>query len=314
MGDKHRDLEAALLSGFGTSSAGGRPLFILGSPRTGSTFLYQAMAAAFELPFVANLTNDLYAETPIVGLSIQAAWPQHELLSADSRYGKTKGPFQPSEGSGLMRRWFGGGHPSELVSREVLADQVAHIQETLRAADRLFGRPLLIKNAWNCFRISALARLFPQAAFIWIRRDIEASALSDLNARYAVQGDPLSWNSATPRNVDILRTRPYWEQVVENQAEFARAITDGFSQLAQRRTAVVWYEDLCADPSTELDRLAGELDVLAGMTARRVLPVRRADETYEALGVDDRARLAGYLASQEERLFDHVYRGRGAKA
>lgn len=181
------------------------------------------------------------------------------------------------------------------------------MQATLAAAGRLFGRPLLIKNAWNCFRIAALARLFPMAAFVWIRRDIEASALSDLNARYAVQGDPLIWNSATPQNVEALRARPYWEQVVENQVEFARAIEEGFAGLEPRRMATVWYEDLCAAPSVTLTDLAGELDVLAGVATKRILPVRRPDERYDALHSDDRGRLVAYLAAEAGRLSGHAY-------
>lgn len=303
-------IEATLLSMPAEGGAMTGPLFILGAPRTGSTFLYQTMAAAFDLPYVANLTNDAFATTPIVGLSIQAAWPLRGQLSAESRYGKTQGLFQPSEGSAVMRRWFGGAHPSELMSREVLPDQVGHMQATIRAASRLFGRPLLIKNAWNCFRIEALARILPSAAFIWIRRDIEASATSDLNARYAVHGDPLTWNSATPRNVEALRSLPYWEQVVENQVAFARAIEEGFSRLPRGKKATIWYEDLCAAPSQALDRLAEGLDGLSSAKAGRVLPVCRAEEVYLALQPLDRVRIAAYIAAQAERLSRHLYAGR----
>lgn len=299
-------VEAALLRG--ASEATPSPIFILGSPRTGSTFLYQAMAAAFELPYIANLTNDHFAETPIVGLSIQAAWPHHGQLSAESRYGKTSGPFQPSEASAIMRRWFGGGHPSELVSGDALPDQIEHMQATVCAANELFGRPLLIKNAWNCFRIDALARIFPTAAFIWIRRDIEASAASDLNARYAVQGDPQIWNSATPRNLEALRAKPYWEQVVENQAEFTRAIEGGLSRLAPEHSVTIWYEDLCKSPATELARIAGRIRALDGALTKRVLPVRSASETYGALRPQDRERVADYVASQAGRFGGHVHK------
>lgn len=300
--------EERILSLEGSASPSQGPIFILGSPRTGSTFLYQAMAAAFELPYIANLTNDCFADVPIIGLSIQAAWPQHELLSAESRYGKTQGPFQPSEGSAVMRRWFGGGHPSELVSNDVLPGQTEHMQATIRAATRLFGRPLLTKNAWNCFRIDALARTFPTAAFIWIRRDIVASATSDLNARYVVQGDPQVWNSATPKTVEDLRKLPYWEQVVENQAAFARAIEEGFARLPTRQTATIWYEDFCAAPSAALDRLADQLDALDGIKAKRMLPVRGVDEVYAALRPQDRERVDAYVTSQGQRLFRHTYR------
>lgn len=300
--------EEQILSLIGGDAAPLGPIFILGSPRTGSTFLYQAMAAAFELPYITNLTNDCFADVPIVGLSIQAAWPQHELLSAESRYGKTRGPFQPSEGSAVMRRWFGGGHPSELVSSEILPGQTEHMQATVGATTRLFGRPLLTKNAWNCFRIAALARILPTAAFIWIRRSIEASATSDLNARYVVQGDPQVWNSATPRNVDDLRELPYWEQVVENQVAFARAIKEGFAKLPARQTATIWYEDLCATPTAALDQLANQLAALDGFKAKRVLPVRGIDEKYSALQSGDREKIAAYIALQGQRLSEYAYR------
>jgi Sulfotransferase family len=307
------EIEAGLLSVCRDSEPMFGPLFILGAPRTGSTFLYQAMAAAFELPYIANLTNDGFAETPIVGLSIQAAWPSFGQLSAESRYGKTLGPFQPSEGSAVMRHWFGGGHPSELVSREALPDRIEHMRATIRAATRIFGRPLLIKNAWNCFRIEALARLFPNAAFVWIRRDIGNSATSDLNARYAVHGDPLTWNSATPRNVEALRKLPYWEQVVENQVAFGRAIEEGFSELPAGRVATIWYEDLCAAPSSALGRLAGMLECLAGVDVKRTLPVRSPKEDYGALQPCDRERLTAYVTAQAQRLSSLVYREGGTR-
>ncbi len=211
-----------------------------------------------------------------------------------------------------MRHWFGGGHPSELMSREALSDRIGHMQATIRAATRIFGRPLLIKNAWNCFRIEALARVFPKAAFIWIRRDIEISAASDLNARYAVQGNPLTWNSATPRNVEMLRKLPYWEQVVENQVAFARAIEEGFSGLPAGRAATIWYEDLCAAPSSELGRLAGTLECLAELDLKRTLPVRPAGEIYGALQPGDHEQLAAYVTAQAPRLSSLIYREGGA--
>ncbi len=276
------------------------PIFILGAPRTGSTILYQALAAAFELPYIANLTNDGFAETPIVGLSIQAAWPAYDRLTATSAYGKTQGPLQPSEGSAVMRHWFGGGHPSETVSAAPRPGAQIHMQQTVRAAFALFGRPLLLKNAWNCFRIAALAELLPNAAFIWIRRDIAASAESDLAARYVHHGSGEGWNSATPRNVDELLKRPYWEQVVENQFEFSRAISEAFARLAPGRTAEVWYEDLCLDPSGTLARLAC-MPVLSGRHPQRLLDIRPADD-HAGPPASDVGKIRDHLRSQHDRL------------
>ncbi len=191
------------------------PVFILGAPRTGSTFLYQCLIAAYRLGYISNLTNDHFADAPILGWAIARGLPEPEL-AFESAFGKTRGALAPSEGSAIMQRWCGGGHPSELTSSGVLPDQRAHLRRTLAAAQLLQSTPILIKNAWNCFRVSALAELLPGACFIWIRRDIEACALSDLEARVLVQGSPDVWNSASPRNLDELRKLPVWEQVVEN--------------------------------------------------------------------------------------------------
>ena len=275
------------------------PIFILGSPRTGSTFFYQSLVAGFDLPYIANLTNDRFAQTPIVGLSIQAALPGLERISATSTYGKVAGALQPSEGSAVMRRWFGGGHPSELVSAEVIAGEERHMVDTFAAAHVLSPRPLVIKNAWNCFRIAALSAALVNSCFIWIRRDLVDSAVSDLAARYATKGTPDEWNSATPRNIEALRRRPYWEQVVENQFEFARAIEEAFAVLPAERRATVWYEELVKDPRLVLEGLGRELPVLGGSPAVRILETQRTEST---------AQLA---ASDTERIVEYVKRGAG---
>lgn len=280
------------------------PVFILASPRTGSTLLYQLLAASLGLPYLDNLTNHCFAATPLVGLAIRAGAIKMEI-SFSSAYGKTDGPWQPSEASNIMRAWFGSGHPSELVSSGPLPGKEAHIRATVRAAYALFGKPLLIKNAWNCFRIPSLRKLFPDAAFIWLKRDIGAAAVSDLAARYVTKNDPNAWNSATPRNYELLRQRPYWEQVVENQFEFARAVSDGLVGLPKDQRAEIWYEDLCSDLSGQIHRLVAALACLRATTVS--LP--QEEQVFRSRGSDPMS----YLQSSDlERVQAHV-EGGGAR-
>ena len=232
-------------------------VFILGAPRTGSTVLYQALCSRWVLPYISNFTNSHFAQTPIVGLTIQKALPAD--ISFVSRYGKTSGALQPSEGSALLSRWFGGGHPSAVVSHTILEGMSEHFLSTLSAAETLFQRPLVIKNPWNCFRIRYLAGTLPHARFVWIRRDIAAAAKSDLAARYATKGSPNAWNSATPANVEELRRLPPTQQVVENQREFNAAIGDDLKTHAAGRWAAVCYEGFCRDPEGTLEDLARAL-------------------------------------------------------
>ena len=242
-----------------TYHASTRAIFILGAPRTGSTILYQALCSRFELPYIANLTNEHYPDTPILGLAIQKSFPVQILFS--SRYGKTDGPLQPSEGSAVMAHWFGGGHPSALVSNSIKEGMQEHFLATLGTAESLFGRPLVIKNPWNCFRVRCLAETVPAAQFIWIRRNLAAASKSDLAARYKTKGSPTLWNSATPANLKKLQRLPPAVQVVENQHEFNRAIDKGLNTYAAGRWTEIWYEDFCCDPNGVLNAIARALSL-----------------------------------------------------
>jgi hypothetical protein len=259
--------------------------------------------AAYGLPYLANLTNQHFAQHPIIGLWLQVGFPIFDRISGRSRFGDVEGAWQPSEASPVMAAWFGGGHPSELVSPRALPEREAHFRRTIDAAHRLCGRPLVIKNAWNCFRLPYLRAALPEATFIWIRRDLAASACSDLRARYVVQGDPNAWNSATPRNWEALCDRPYWEQVVENQAEFSRAIADGLAGLSPARCVQIWYEDLCADPEGSLGTLGTTLSALLELPfVPSRIPAIAQESSEDALDARDTRAIEGYIATNAARF------------
>lgn len=291
---------------------GARPapaLLVLGAPRTGSTAFYQALIASFRLAYFSNLTNDHFAGAPALGLAIQAGVGRTVPVAFASRYGKTRGALQPSEGSHVLRTWFGGGHPSQVVSTDILDGRAEAMRRTARAAHALWGRPLVIKNAWNCFRVASLSRVLPDAYFVWIRRDIAAAARSDLAARYVVQGSPEVWNSATPHNVETLRSRPYWEQVVENQYEYSAALGKALPAHAAGRFIEVWYEDFCAGPMAVLRRLGAAWPALGdpadlGSRAGEIRPSSRPGD----LPGEDATRIDEYVGSGGARLGQLRYR------
>jgi Sulfotransferase family len=278
-------------------------VFLLGAPRTGSTIIYQTCALLFGLPFIANLTNDYFAQTPIVGLALQKANPTP--VGMTSRFGKTEGAFQPSEGSLVMMHWFGGGHPSQVVSTSILPDRAQHFARTLAATETLFSRPLMVKNAWNCFRVAWLAKALARARFIWIRRDIAEAAASDLEARYATKASPYAWNSATPANYEELCRRRPVEQVVENQYEFNRAIGAALRADANGRYAEIWYEDFVEDPHRALAAAGAMLGLVpqSPNASFRVVGERRT----RALAVDEARAVREYVRAEGARLAPYRY-------
>lgn len=294
------DLSAEEAGLFAQHDRGGdaTAVFILGAPRTGSTVLYQALAAAYALPYISNVANAETPRQPVVG--ILGSYGRREAGPFTSRFGKTDGPHAPSEGSAVMQYWCGGGHPSEIASSRVLPGRASHMVATVRTVASATGKPLLVKNAWNCFRLTSLAETLPRAAFIWIRRDVRAAARSDLAARYSVQGDPLAWNSATPRNVEVLRALPPAGQVLENQFEFARAIADASRALPPTRFTEVWYEDLRQDGNGALRRLSA-LAALAGLPFSPAPPDSFDQGDRTQLTAADEAALDVHLAADPAR-------------
>jgi hypothetical protein len=229
-------------------------IFILGSPRTGSTLLYQLICRHFSTVYITNHTNDNYAETPSVGVALDHTLFPDPNITLESSYGKTKRPFEPSEGSAIFAHWFGGEHPSQLKSARVLPGRRQHFQRSLQTIFAISNRPLVTKNAWNVFRIQELATTLKSAIFIWIRRDIAKSALSDLEARYR-RGGPEIWNSATTSNYQEIQKLPYWEQVVEQQYWYNKTISEDLEKFARGRFCEVWYEDLTSQPKDTIDNL-----------------------------------------------------------
>jgi hypothetical protein len=259
-----------------------RAVFILGSPRTGSTLLYQLMINFFDLFYISNLTNDYFSSVPAVGALLHQTLHPDTLVSYESSYGKTSAVYEPSEGSKVMSKWFGGSHPSQINSTTVIPSMRDHLKKTVSSICAMSKKPFLIKNAWNCFRIENLSTLFPNGKFIWIRRDIGESATSDLKSRIN-QGNPQIWNSATTHNYREIQRRPPHEQVVLQQYEYNRAMGSDLQTFASQRYIEIWYEDICNDTSRHLGRLEAFLDTPQRKTALPTLKRSRSSFDNEEI-------------------------------
>ncbi len=309
---RFRTLEARLFARYAESiDAADVPLvFIVASPRTGSTLVYQVLAQGFDVWPFSNLVNDEFAAHPIVGALLDRALRDaldtgaESAASFESAYGKTQGPLGVSEASFVFRQWFGGEQPSQTRSSQVLPGREEHLVASMKALWCVTGKPVLTKNAWNCFRIEAWSRLFANLRFVRVRRDLHASAVSDLEARYR-RGSPEHWNSATTADCDDIRKRPYWEQVVEQQVAYNRAMEADFAAHCPGRHIDVWYEDLCARPEEELDRLE-QFFAAREPRIRRVgspsLPAIRASDGPTDMD-EDRERIRRYIDEHADDRF-----------
>lgn len=233
-------------------------VFILAAPRTGSTMLYQLMAKCLRLHYFSNYVVEYFPTHPLVGTVIESiiADDLADGISLRSRYGETAGLHEPSEATKLLDNWFPHEHPSETASDRIRRGKRPHLVDTVSGVTSFTGLPLVIKNAWNCFRVKELAAAFPAARFVWLRRDIVSSSFSALKARRR-QGDPSEiWNSASPANYAEIRGLPYIEQVVEQQYWTNDAVAKSLRDFVPAEQWVeVWYEDVLAEPLAALEMI-----------------------------------------------------------
>lgn len=230
-------------------------VFIIASPRTGSTLLYQILVNGFThfFPFT-NYVNVHFYKFP----ALATIFDYVSLGSYESNYGKVEGLFSPSEASFLFKKWFGGEHPAQTKSCDFLSlHEKSHMVSTMKVIYGATGKVVLNKNQWNSFRVEALSETFPNLHFIWARRDIASSALSDLKARRHWKS---RWNSATTANYEGLMGLPDYISVVEQQYEYNKAIGDSLKRFCPKRYIEVWYERVCEDVNMQVCRLGAYFD------------------------------------------------------
>lgn len=234
-----------------------RNLYLIHSPRSGSTIIYLTLINATQALFIPNLLTPNQAPEygDFILRNIDSLDYDHHY---ENSFGKTPGLWHPSEGSAVFRYFFGGAHPSQELSSDFLPMR----RDTyLRQATVLsgHGRPFITKNAWNSFRIQAIKTADPTAIFLWVKRDIFAAARSELNSRH-FHGDLHRWSSATTANLEALKTMRPAEQALEQHVGYSTAIETQFSNLSGRDFFSVWFEDFTRNPSTTLTQVSRGFD------------------------------------------------------
>ena len=118
------------------------------------------------------------------------------------------------------------------------------------------------------------------------------------------------WNSATTANYKEIQKRPYWEQVVEQQFEYNKAVGEDLRLLCEGRHVEIWYEDLCSDPEAAAAKIEACVGGSRGHLKARAdsMPSLVASSGPEGLS-EDRERIEQYVREQKLRLEKYTYEG-----
>lgn len=295
------------------------PIFILGLHRSGTTLLYQMLAASGCFNVVT--ARHVICFDDLNGRAADAARSRARLHERLSRLGVSSrkvdvvrlGPDTPEEYGFILDNL----HAGPWITPRNL-HVFRHVCRAIQS-DYALPRPLLVKNPWDFGHERGIRRLIPGARFIYIHRN----PMHLLSSRYRVLTTFLSH----PEPYLQLLSRRY-ERLVESEfgwrlvnalcaktpALIARWVIDQTAWFARRYLrslaacrgaprVEVRFEDLCARPNETLGRIVDHLCVddrgcdysaMIGPHASVVLPrvAARADEITRKLG--EYARAVGY--------------------
>ncbi len=237
-----------LLTKYLTKKQSYPPIYIVGSPRSGSTLLMQVMVQYFKLGYISNLSCNFY-RVPIVGSYLDRLISREQKVSNfNSNYGVTKGLSEPSEAADYWYSWFINRQDVNQSAREISKERLSGLYRQSRAMSAAQKMSYVHKNLYNSIRIKALATADPESLFIVISRDILITAYSIYTARLKQNPDVNSWWSVPPKNVKDLLGTDLQVQAVNQVYYIYKQILAEVEKYCKNRYYLIRYEELCQNP------------------------------------------------------------------
>lgn len=257
----------------GDTGPGLPALLIVGTPRSGSTYLSQCLASSFHVGYPSNLMARFH-RAPAVGAYLhrevigEALRGQREHASV---HGVTHGAAEPHEFGYFWARHLGvAGELHEPTAAELELVDRERLRRELRSIQRILGLPVVYKSLLVDFFISVLGEL-PETVFLELRRDPREVAESILRVRRERMDDPSTWWSLRPRAYLRLLEEPPEVQVAGQVLATRQAVEKQLANVAQNRRMTIEHADLTLEPRATMERLARSLEA-AGNPVRAVQP------------------------------------------
>jgi len=224
------------------------PFFIIGAPRTGSTLLFQLLLNRYPFSYISNLASFFYTCPSTITVLSRHMLSKYQNRDLESKYGYISGFAAPSEAGPLMDYWFG----NDLTTINVPEKHIDFVRNSISAISSVMGGPGLFKNMRLSLKIEPLAKMFPKAVFIHIRRDPVFVAQSIiLTRRNLFQSDHEWWSYSLPQKKELLKLQPF-EQVAYQIKTIWDTIQTAQANLTASKFIEISYDDLCQNTGNTL--------------------------------------------------------------
>lgn len=233
-------------------------IYILGCPRSGTTFIHQFLINNFDLSYPSNFLSRFYY-APYTGAKIQYLIndldTRGELLNNSgtldykSELGKTKGPLSPHEFTFYWRHFFekdASGYITNIKEQELKGFLTG-----LNSIKHVFDKPFIMKGV---FANNSIARFMENRSndlVIYIKRDVAYNAQSLIESRKEFFDDTSKWYSFGIPEMNNLDQLSVEEQVVLQVMKTNELIEIELQKLNSNQVVTIDYDHL----NDELPRL-----------------------------------------------------------
>ncbi|MDR9443054.1 MAG: sulfotransferase [Schleiferiaceae bacterium] len=227
--------------------------FVIGLPRSGTTFTTQFLAKAFGLSYVNNLAARFY-RAPLQGIRLAEATLGTSIEpSFDSNYALTNNLGDIHEFGYFWRHWL---YKGDLAAMERLQEDEARIdwaglRRCLSTLQRHWDNASVFKNIFGSYHLSRLMEALEQKMMVvYIERDELDTAVSIYKAREKYYGaeNLEKWWSYTPPEVNGLLDLDVYDQIA-GQIHYLKAFYQNeLGRLHQKNIIRLSYAELIQNP------------------------------------------------------------------
>ena len=266
-----------------------RPVFIVSPPRSGSSLLFETLAQARNVCTIG---------------------------------GESHGIIEGKTAAGMLGAAARGYESNRLDALDATPEIVAALRERFRRrafdrnGEKIAGRiRLLEKTPKNALRVPFLAKVFPDALFIYLYRDpkqvfasmMEAWESGGFRTYPQLPGwTGLPWSLTLTPGWRELIGKPLPEIVATQWRSVTDTLLDDLSALPQERWIAARYDQFTADPNAEARRLCAAIGFEWDRTLDAVLPL--AGHTVSVPGIDKWRRREREVLPQLARMVSTIDR------
>jgi len=124
----------------------------------------------------------------------------------------------------------------------------------------LMEGPFIVKNLNNSMRLRRINQVFPNAIYIYIKRDVVYTAQSIILTRRRLFRNDGEWFSVKPQNYETLLELDPFEQVIYQIMSIESYIKQVLDDRQIKNVIEFWYEDMCLDWRGALNKIADLCD------------------------------------------------------